>query len=47
MGGTAISAFTTVPLVDGFGSAAPFVVTAVALVLSSVLAWLFMHDAPT
>ncbi|MDV3294971.1 MAG: MFS transporter [Brachybacterium paraconglomeratum] len=47
MGGTAISAFTTVPLVDAAGSAAPFIVTAVALVLYAVLAWLFMHDAPT
>ncbi|WP_010552274.1 nitrate/nitrite transporter [Brachybacterium paraconglomeratum] len=47
MGGTAISAFTTVPLVDTAGSAAPFIVTAVALVLYAVLAWLFMHDAPT
>lgn len=47
MGGTAISAFTTVPLVDTAGSAAPFIVTAIALVLYAVIAWLFMHDAPT
>ena len=47
MGGTAISAFTTVSLVDAAGSAAPFIVTAVALVLYAVLAWLFMPDAPT
>lgn len=47
MGGTAISAFTTVPLVDAAGSAAPFIATAIALVLYAVLAWLFMHDAPT
>lgn len=47
MGGTAISAFTTVPLVDAAGSAAPFIVTAIALVLYAVIAWLFMHDAPT
>ncbi|MCT1437868.1 MFS transporter [Brachybacterium paraconglomeratum] len=47
MGGTAISAFTTVPLVEAAGSAAPFIVTAIALVLYAVLAWLFMHDAPT
>ncbi|MFE7605025.1 nitrate/nitrite transporter [Brachybacterium paraconglomeratum] len=47
MGGTAISAFTTVPLVDAAGSSAPFIVTAIALVLYAVLAWLFMHDAPT
>lgn len=47
MGGTAISAFTTVPLVEAAGSAAPFIVTAIALVLYAVIAWLFMHDAPT
>ena len=47
MGGTAVSAFTTVPLVDAAGSAAPFVITAVALVAYAALAWLFMHDAPT
>ncbi|WP_341856762.1 MFS transporter [Brachybacterium sp. GPGPB12] len=47
MGGTAISAFTTVPLVDAAGDSAPFIVTAIALVLYAVLAWLFMHDAPT
>jgi len=47
MGGTAVSAFTTVPLVDAAGSAAPFVITAVALVAYAAIAWLFMHDAPT
>jgi NNP family nitrate/nitrite transporter-like MFS transporter len=47
MGGTAISAFTTVPLVDNVGTAAPFVITSIALVLYAILAWLFMHDAPT
>ena len=47
MGGTAISAFTTVPLVNSVGSAAPFVITALALVLYAVVAWLFMHNAPT
>ena len=46
MGGTAISAFTTVPLVDSVGEAAPFVITAIALVLYAVIAWLLMHDAP-
>ncbi|PLW72637.1 MFS transporter, partial [Streptomyces sp. DJ] len=33
MGGTAISALTTVPLADARGTAAPFVITAVVLVL--------------
>ena len=47
MGGTAISAFTTVPLVDSAGDAAPFVITAIALVVYAVVAWLLMHNAPT
>src|SRR5699024_10434489 len=47
MGGTAISAFTTVPLVNSVGNAAPLVLTAVALVLYAVIAWLLMHNAPT
>src|SRR5699024_10708668 len=47
MGGTAISAFTTVPLVDSVGDAAPFVITAIALVVYAVVAWLLMHNAPT
>ncbi|WP_114855713.1 MFS transporter [Brachybacterium sp. YJGR34] len=47
MGGTAISAFTTVPLVNAIGDAAPFVLTAIALVLYAIVAWLFMKDAPT
>ena len=47
MGGTAMSAFTTVPLVNSMGDAAPFVVTAIALIVYAAVAWLFMHDAPT
>jgi len=46
MGGTAISALTTVKLVTARGSAAPFLITAVALALYSVIAWLVMRDAP-
>ena len=46
MGGTAISAFTTVPLVDTVGDSAPFVLTAIALVLYAVVGWLFMRNAP-
>ena len=46
MGGTAISALTTVKLVTARGSAAPFLITAVALALYAVLAWLVMRDAP-
>lgn len=46
MGGTAISALTTVKLVTARGSEAPFLITAVALALYAALAWLFMRDAP-
>ncbi|ATG51735.1 MFS transporter [Brachybacterium vulturis] len=47
MGGTAISAFTTVPLLSSIGDVAPFVLTALALVAYAVVGWLFMRDAPT
>lgn len=46
MGGTAISALTTVKLVKGSGEAAPFLITAAALAVYAVLAWLFLRDAP-
>ena len=46
MGGTAISALTTVRLVTGTGAKAPFLITAVALAAYAVLAWLFLRDAP-
>jgi NNP family nitrate/nitrite transporter-like MFS transporter len=46
MGGTAISALTTVKLVAAYGTATPFVVTAVALTGYAVLAALLMRDAP-
>ncbi len=46
MGGTAISALTTVKLVTARGAEAPFLMTAVALALYAALAWLFMRDAP-
>lgn len=46
MGGTAISALTTVKLVTARGSSAPFLITAVALALYAVVAWLIMRDAP-
>jgi NNP family nitrate/nitrite transporter-like MFS transporter len=46
MGGTAISALTTVKLVTGRGPASPFLITAVVLVLYAVVAWLVMRDAP-
>ncbi|TQJ50581.1 NNP family nitrate/nitrite transporter-like MFS transporter [Phycicoccus sp. SLBN-51] len=46
MGGTAISALTTVKLVKGVGEQAPFLITAVALAAYAVVAWLFLRDAP-
>ncbi|MFI7680468.1 MFS transporter [Actinophytocola sp. NPDC049390] len=46
MGGTAISALTTVQLVDTAGIATPFVITAAVLALYAILAALVMRDAP-
>lgn len=47
MGGTAISAFTTVPLLTSAGDTAPFVITAAALVLYAIVAWRLLPTAPT
>lgn len=46
MGGTAIGALTTVPLVDAGGVATPFVITAVALAGFAVLSAVLLRDAP-
>ena len=46
MGGTAISALTTVNLIKGHSFATPFVITAIALAVYGVLAALFLRDAP-
>lgn len=46
MGGTAISALTTVKLVKGVGEQAPFLITAAVLAVYAVVAWLFLRDAP-
>lgn len=46
MGGTAISALTTVRLADGLGSTAPFVITALVLAGYAVLAAVVLRDAP-
>jgi NNP family nitrate/nitrite transporter-like MFS transporter len=46
MGGTAISALTTVTLFTKVDERAPFVITAIALALFAVVAWLLMRDAP-
>lgn len=46
MGGTAISAFTTVKLVNGVNNAAPFVITAIVLIAFAVIAWFTMPRSP-
>jgi NNP family nitrate/nitrite transporter-like MFS transporter len=46
MGGTAISALSTVKLTTAYGLAAPFVVTAVVLAVYAVVAVVFLRDAP-
>ncbi|TCC08786.1 NarK/NasA family nitrate transporter [Kribbella soli] len=46
MGGTAISALTTVKLYDGLGPKTPFLITAAVLAVYAVVAWLFLRDAP-
>ena len=44
MGGTAISALTTVKLFNDVGSKAPFLITAVALAVYAVVAWVVLRD---
>jgi NNP family nitrate/nitrite transporter-like MFS transporter len=46
MGGTAVSALTTVKLYTNIGESAPFVITAVVLALYAAFAWLVLRDAP-
>jgi NNP family nitrate/nitrite transporter-like MFS transporter len=46
MGGTAISALTTVKLVDAHGMADPFLITAGVLAVYAVVAALVLRDAP-
>ncbi|WP_433519170.1 MFS transporter [Nonomuraea sp. CA-143628] len=46
MGGTAISALTTVKLVRTGGSATPFLLTAAVLAVYAVVAWFVLRDAP-
>lgn len=46
MGGTAISALTTVNLVRSWGVQTPFLVTAVVLAVYAAVAWLVLRDAP-
>ena len=46
MGGTAISALTTVGLVDRWGDTAPFALTSVLLAVYAVVAWFVLREAP-
>src|SRR6187431_618482 len=46
MGGTAISALTTVKLFTNVGDKAPFLITAAVLAVYAVVAWLVLRDAP-
>ena len=46
MGGTAISALTTVKLFTNVGEKAPFLITAAVLAVYAVVAWLVLRDAP-
>ncbi|GAB2766349.1 NarK/NasA family nitrate transporter [Nocardioides salsibiostraticola] len=46
MGGTAISALTTVQLYTNVGDKAPFVAAATALAVFAIVAWVVMKDAP-
>jgi MFS transporter, NNP family, nitrate/nitrite transporter len=46
MGGTAISALTTVNIFKAHGQSTPFVIVAIALAGYAVLAWFVMRDAP-
>ena len=46
MGGTAISALTTVKLYTDVGEKAPFLITAAVLAVYAVAAWVLLRDAP-
>nr|WP_030150222.1 MFS transporter [Oerskovia turbata] len=46
MGGTAISAFTTVRITDTYGKSAPFVLVACVLAVYAVVSWLLVRDSP-
>src|SRR6476619_1310918 len=46
MGGTAVSALTTVKLFSNVGEKAPFLITAAVLAVYAVLAWVILRDAP-
>src|SRR4029079_2260231 len=47
MGGTAISALTTVRLVDAFSTRTPFLLTSAVLVVFGIVSWMLIRDFPT
>ncbi|WP_052366944.1 MFS transporter [Paraoerskovia marina] len=47
MGGTAIAAFTTVPIRDAWGEEAPFVLVATVLAIFAVVSWIWLRDSPS
>lgn len=47
MGGTAIAAFSTVPIRDAWGPEAPFVLVSVVLAIFAVVSWLWLRDSPS
>ena len=46
MGGTAISALTTVSLYENISTQAPFLLAAAALIIFAIVAWVLLRDAP-
>jgi MFS transporter, NNP family, nitrate/nitrite transporter len=46
MGGTAISALTTVRLVDAFSTRTPFLLTSAVLVVFGIVSWVLIRDFP-
>ena len=46
MGGTAISALTTVKLYENLGEKTPFLITAAVLAVYAVASWIVLRDAP-
>lgn len=46
MGGTAISALTTVKLFEDVGHQAPFLITAAVLAVYAIVAWIILRDPP-
>lgn len=46
MGGTALSAFTTVPLTEGLSGQAPFLIVSAVLVVYAIVSYLLMREAP-